>query len=282
MLRPLSMKKPVIAAVNGHCYAAALILAMSCDLRVVSENATFGSPGARLGMLPEGGQIGRLPMLMSRSAALELMHVPRVIVPPHPGLFSAMGLVSADRVYSDHRSAYMLLDDEAAPRLDALYGSMEDRLRARLGPGAEGAQFVRSFDGQLLGQSWETPMVEVPPGQITPAAIDTMIRSFHDAYERRNGNRFAALPVQTVTFRVQLVVPTKKVVYENEEFNLLQHALNIEEGIEGLRYNKIVFATDAGSSGSSVVVACEKFAPRFWSATNSACAFHAPFEVPCS
>jgi enoyl-CoA hydratase/carnithine racemase len=73
MLRPLSMKKPVIAAVNGHCYAAALILAMSCDLRVASENASFGSPGARLGMLPEGGQIGRLPMLMSRSAALQLM-----------------------------------------------------------------------------------------------------------------------------------------------------------------------------------------------------------------
>lgn len=73
MLRPLSMSKPVIAAVNGPCYAAALILAMSCDLRVASDNATFGSPGTRLGMLPEGGQIGRLPTLMSRSAALELM-----------------------------------------------------------------------------------------------------------------------------------------------------------------------------------------------------------------
>ncbi len=73
MLRPLSMNKPVIAAVNGHCYAAALILAMSCDLRVAGRNATFGSPGARLGMLPEGGQLGRLPTLMTRSAALELM-----------------------------------------------------------------------------------------------------------------------------------------------------------------------------------------------------------------
>ncbi len=36
---------------------------------------------------------------------------------------------------------------------------------------------------------------------------------------------------------------TKKIVYENEEFNLLQAALNIEEGIEKLRYNKIVIAT---------------------------------------
>ena len=72
-LRPLTMSKPVIAAVNGHCYAAALILAISCDLRVASRNATFGSPGARLGLLPECGQLGRMPRLMSSSRALELM-----------------------------------------------------------------------------------------------------------------------------------------------------------------------------------------------------------------
>jgi N-methylhydantoinase A len=151
------------------------------------------------------------PMLLP--AALELLHVKRLIVPPHPGLFSALGLLSTDLVYYDSRSAYVLLTPDAAPAVAAVFDEMERGLRARAGLGENGVEVRRSFDGRLVGQSWETPFVSVPDGPITEETIGELVERFHAEYERRYGNRFPYVPVQGVSYRVELVAPAEKVEY---------------------------------------------------------------------
>lgn len=150
------------------------------------------------------------PMLLP--AVLDVVGVKQVIVPPYPGLFSALGLLSTDQVFTANRSAYTILMPEAAPRIDALFTEMEDQLRELVPTGTE-VSFERTFDAHILGQSWETPFVPVPGGSIDAEAISTMIATFHDTYENRSGNRFDAAPVEGVTFRTRAVLTTEKVRY---------------------------------------------------------------------
>jgi N-methylhydantoinase A len=91
---------------------------------------------------------------------------------------------------------------------------MEGRLREHLGELADGAEVRRTFDGRLLGQSWETPLVAMPKGPISAETIPGLVDRFHTEYAQRFGQRFDHLPVQGVTYRVEIVVPVDKVSYE--------------------------------------------------------------------
>jgi N-methylhydantoinase A len=155
------------------------------------------------------------PMLLP--AALEELQVERLVIPPHPGLFSALGLLSTDLVYYDSRSAYVMLTPDTAADIQSVFEEMERGLRERAGSAAEGAVVRRSFDGRLWGQSWETPFVAVPDGPITAETIGAMVESFHAEYGRRFGNSFAYIPVQGVSYRVELIVEAPKVEYHPGE-----------------------------------------------------------------
>jgi E-phenylitaconyl-CoA hydratase len=71
--RNLAVDKPIIAAVNGHCLAGGLEIALACDLRVASENATFCLPEVTRGIIPGAGGTQRLPRLVGPELALHLI-----------------------------------------------------------------------------------------------------------------------------------------------------------------------------------------------------------------
>jgi N-methylhydantoinase A len=150
------------------------------------------------------------PMMLP--AVLDVVNCKQVVVPPYPGLFSALGLLSTDQVFTANRSSYTILTPESAAEIDRLFREMETQLRERIEPGTS-VGLQRSFDAHLVGQSWDTPFVPVPDGTIDAEAVATMIMTFHDTYEQRSGNRFDMVPVEGVTFRVRAVLDTDKVSY---------------------------------------------------------------------
>ena len=65
--------KPIIAAINGYCLAGGLELALSCDIRIAAEQATFGLPEPKRAIIPAAGGTQKLPRAVPLAFAMELM-----------------------------------------------------------------------------------------------------------------------------------------------------------------------------------------------------------------
>lgn len=74
-----ALNQTTIAAINGYCFGGALDLALACDKRIASSNATFSHPGTNLGIITGWGGTQRLPRLIGQANALEMFFMAQPI-----------------------------------------------------------------------------------------------------------------------------------------------------------------------------------------------------------
>ncbi len=109
--RIVSCPKPVVAAINGFCLGGGLELALACDVRIASNNARFGVPEIKLGIIPGGGAAARLTKLVGGSAARALAMTGDII---DANRAFAMGIIAAVHPVADFPVAARALAEKLA------------------------------------------------------------------------------------------------------------------------------------------------------------------------
>ncbi len=130
--------KPVIAAVNGFALGGGCELAMACHLRIASENARFGQPEVKLGLCPGYGGTVRLPRLVGRGRALELLLGGQMIDATEAWRIGLVNrVVPASRLLEECRTQLQTMLENAPLALRACLESVDSSLQVTLDEGLQ-------------------------------------------------------------------------------------------------------------------------------------------------
>ncbi|HEY1102801.1 MAG TPA: enoyl-CoA hydratase [Burkholderiaceae bacterium] len=136
-----TIRKPVIAAVSGFALGGGCELTMMCDFIIAADNAKFGQPEIKLGVIPGAGGTQRLPRAVGKSKAMDMCLTSRMMdatEAERSGLVSRV--VPLDKLMDEALAAAILIADQ--PRL-AVYAIKESVNRAFEGGLADGVMFER-------------------------------------------------------------------------------------------------------------------------------------------
>jgi N-methylhydantoinase A len=165
--------------------------AMAKALRIVSVERGLDPRDFKLVAFGGGGP------LHACAVAGEL-NVTRIIIPPHPGLFSAFGLLEADLVVTEVMPVLSATEELDAPALERAFAVAEDRARASLleqGAGAKTIAFRRECDERYRGQSFELTVEH-------DASSEVIAQRFHEAHRLRYGYHVLNEVVEVVNARL--------------------------------------------------------------------------------
>jgi N-methylhydantoinase A len=142
-----------------------------------------------------------------------LLSIPEVIVPPHPGITSAVGLLTTDLKYDLIKTEFQISTDLDYERLNGDFAAMEQLMREQfavdgLDPGA--ATLERAADVRYVGQGYEL-RVSMPSGTITADGMRQSLDQFHRLHEAEYGHFFADSPIEIVNVRLTGLGPTPKI-----------------------------------------------------------------------
>jgi N-methylhydantoinase A len=133
------------------------------------------------------------------------LEIPRVLVPQHPGILCALGLLLSDLKTNYAQTRLMLVTEESLPRMAETFAALERRAaewfdREGIAPGGRAVR--RSVDMRYAGQNYELP-VAFPDGPAGPALLKDLAAAFERAHEQLYGYTAAEEPIQAVTFRLE-------------------------------------------------------------------------------
>ncbi|AGI74118.1 hydantoin utilization protein A [Octadecabacter arcticus 238] len=134
-----------------------------------------------------------------------MLGVRRVLIPPHPGITSAMGLLTADLEYHALRTAFAVKGAVDHARLTGLFDNMEAELNGifdRDGVPDTKRRMLREGDLRYVGQGYELK-IDMPDGVLDDAALEQVWQDFHDRHRAEYGHAFEASPIEIVTIKVR-------------------------------------------------------------------------------
>jgi enoyl-CoA hydratase/carnithine racemase len=147
--RGLELYKPLIAAINGLVLGGGLEIALSCDIRIASESARFGSPEVNLGLMPGWGATQRLPRVIPWAKAAEILFTGKPIDAQEAYLFGLVNkVVPPDQVMSTAREMAEVIC-QASPL--GVRAAKEAMLKGYSLSLEEGLQLESSLFDRLLG-----------------------------------------------------------------------------------------------------------------------------------
>ena len=148
--------QPIIAAIRGHCFGGGLELALACDIRIASEDSRLGLTEVDLAIIPGGGGTQRLPRLIGRGKALELiLTAARIPATEALGIGIVERVVPADRLHAEAQALARTIADKAPVALRYAKEAVVKGLELPLGEGLrlEGdlSTLLRTTDDRLEG-----------------------------------------------------------------------------------------------------------------------------------